>query len=232
MADDGFTDASIPLRWPDQDDGPLRLEVRFQRGERWQCVGLSIDFADPAQARALRASDLRELRLPVIVGRAYGELVRRLEAAHGAARNAPPGAGDERLDYRKRLLEVKRTEAALEAARPRKAGRPPLPRAQLEKIARIYSDAFYAGEPPTLAVAAYLGCDKATAGRRIALCRKRGVLLETERGVAGGIPIPMRQISTRDLELLIANEERAKQRRLDSAPDRDDQPGDGDGEEA
>jgi hypothetical protein len=232
VAEDLFQNVSIPLRWPDDESGPLLLEVRFHRGERWQCVGLSIDFLDPAKARSLRTSDLRELSLPAVVARAYGKLVQHLEAEFAKALTAEPGPGDELLDYRTRLLEAKRAEAALEAARPRKAGRPPMARAQLERIAEIYSEAFYSGEPPTQAVAAYLGCDKATAARRIALCRKRGVLLSTERGVAGGIPIAMRRVSSRDLELLNIKRTRDAQVRASREPHHDEQVqrGDRDGE--
>ena len=222
MADDTLKDVPISLRWPDEEKGPFLLKLRFHRGERWQCVGLSIDFLDPAKARCLRTSDLRELRLPAVVARAYGRLVQHLEAEFAKALTAPPGPGDELLDYRTRLLEAKRAEAALEAARPRRAGRPPLARAELERIAEIYSNAFYSGEPPTLAVAAYLGCNKATAARRIALCRKRGVLLSTERGVAGGIPIPMRRVSARDLELLNITRKRGAQVRASREPSPDE----------
>jgi hypothetical protein len=232
VAEDLFQNVSIPLRWPNEDRGPLLLEVRFHRGERWQCVGLSIDLIDPETARSLGTSELRGLRMSTVVPRAYGKLVRHLEDEHAKALAAKPGRGDERLDYRKRKLRVELAEEALEAARPRKAGRPPMARAQLERIAEIYSEAFYSGEPPTQAVAAYLGCDKATAARRIALCRKRGVLLSTERGVAGGIPIAMRRVSSRDLELLNIKRTRDAQVRASREPHHDEQVqrGDRDGE--
>jgi hypothetical protein len=210
MSTDPWRDVAISLRWPDEERGPYAVEVRFHRGERWQAPGLSIDLLSPAEGRSLETADLRRLAMPAIAQRAYEKLVDHLQVEHAKALAAAPGAGDEQLDYRERLAAVRHLEEALEATRPRKAGRPPMARAALERIAEVYSAAYARGESPTQAVAAYLGCDKATAARRVALCRKRGVLLATGRGLAGGIPIPMRRVRAHDLDVLNLNKERGR----------------------
>ena len=119
-------------------------------------------------------------------------------------------------------------------ARPRRAGRPPLLRADLEKVAKLYSEAYYAGKPPVQAVAKALGCDAKTAARRIGQSPKRGVLLTTAQGVPGGIPIVMPRGTARSLRALVENEKRREMVREGQAaaaakvdPDSD---GDGQGE--
>ncbi len=210
MSSEIWRDVAIPLRWPDEERGPYAVEVRFHRGERWQATGLSVDLLDAAEGRALQTADLRSLGVPTLTQRAYEKLVELLEAEYAKALAAPPGPGDEQLDYRKRLATLRHLEEALEATRPRRGGRPPMARGALERIAEVYSAAYARGEPPTQAVAAYLDCDKATAARRVALCRKRGVLLATGRGLAGGIPVPMRRVRAHDLDVLNLNKERGQ----------------------
>jgi hypothetical protein len=212
MTTDPWQDVRIVIGWPDEQAGPFLVEVHFQRSAGWRCVGVGLEFADPAGVRALETSDLRNVRLPPIVERAYAGLVVHLETELERAKAASPGPGDHKLDYRKRLLAVKQLEEALAAARPRKVGRPPLPRYELERVATIYAAALAKGEPPVKAVAAALGCGPSTAAKRVALCRRRGVLLATEPGVAGGVPVPMRRVRARDLAVLIENEERGAER--------------------
>ena len=168
----------ISLGWPDEQAGPFAVQVHFACAERWECVGFALEFLDPAKARPLETSDLRSLRLPLIVERAYAKLGQALQDELTRAQTAPPGPAE--FDALERHLQVQHVEEALEAVGPRKAGRPPLPRVQLEKIAEVYCEAFYRHEPPTQAVATYLGCGKATAAQRVALCRKRGILVSTQ----------------------------------------------------
>ena len=171
----------------------------------------------------------------MIVGRAYERLEQLLEGEHDAALAAAAAPAGSRLERLEQLLRVRQTEETLESAKPRTAGRPPTPRSELEKIAQVYSDAYYNGQPPTQAVATYLGCNAKTAARRIALCRKRGVLLKTEQGVAGGIPIAMRRGTAGSLRVLVENEKRREMVREsqataaaegdpDCADDREDEP--------
>ncbi len=233
MTTDPWRDVAIRMRWSNEERGPYLVEVRFHRGEGWQPTGLSIDLLNPAEGRSLGTGDLRTLGMPAIAELAYEKLIELLKVEHAKALAVAPAPGDERLDYRKRLAAVRHLEEALEATGPRKAGRPAMPRAALEKIAQIYCDAYYRRESPTQAVADYLGCDKATAARRVALCRKRGVLLGTERGVAGGIPLAMRRVTASDLDLLNLNKERGQRLRR-SQPELDehiDEDAERDGEE-
>ena len=60
-----------------------------------------------------------------------------------------------------------------------------MPLQELERVARIYADAFYSHQPPTKAVAGQLGITYSAAAKRIAACRRLGVLGEAEKGKAG-----------------------------------------------
>ena len=196
-----WQDVRIPPCRPDRAVRPLRnrgalsprraLAVRGHSGRvRQRLPGTSPGDRRPAHAAPATSFE-----------RAFEKLRETLEAELARALAAPPRPGDGQLDYRKRLLAVHHAEEALAAAGPRKAGRPPIPRSELERIAVVYSDAFHRHEAPVVAVAAFLGCGRSTAAKRIALCRERGVLAATEPGKAGGIP--RRRVTARGLAELI-----------------------------
>jgi hypothetical protein len=71
------------IRWPDPERGPYLISVRFRASaEDWRAVGLGLGFAVEPEARSLRTSDLRKLRLPLIIEQAAAKL-----------RAVPSGAG-------------------------------------------------------------------------------------------------------------------------------------------
>jgi hypothetical protein len=57
--------------------------------------------------------------------------------------------------------------------------------AYLREVAQVYRDAFDRGDPPTVAVQAFFGLSRSTAGRHVGLAREHGFLNPTPRGVAG-----------------------------------------------
>lgn len=199
----------VAINWPDRESGPWRVTVRFKRGEHWKPCGVAVELLDAGGDRVLRTSDLRGLRLPQVVGRAYEQLKQQLGREHDEALAAVESAAPEqRLERLEQLLRLRESEDALQAGRPRTAGRPQIARAELERVAAIYTKAYYAGQPPLKAVAKALDCDAKTAARRVAQCRRRGVLLSAQQGVPGGIPIAMRRGDADSLRGLIANERR------------------------
>lgn len=166
--------------------GPFKAAVTWQLLEgRWEAVGLALSFADESDVRPLHTVDLRKLRLPEIVKNGGVELRRQL-AERSADLKLPPDEPLDRDQYRQRLLEQREAEKAETAAKPRGPGRPSTSRRELEEIAHIYGEAFFAHEPPTKAVAEGLGLTYSAAAKRIATCRKLGILGEAERGKAGG----------------------------------------------
>jgi hypothetical protein len=169
---------------PDTEQGPFRITLSWHLlAGRWEAVGIAIEFADARQVRPLQTSDLRRLRLPLIVEQAAVELRRRLGEKDAEFKTAPSEPLTSRA-YRERLVEARRAEEAFAAAAPRRPGRPSRPLRELERVAEIYADAFYRHEPPTKAVADGLGITYSAAAKRIARCRALGLLGPGERGKA------------------------------------------------
>jgi hypothetical protein len=182
-------------------------------GERWECVELSLTIAKEGELRPLHTVDLRALRLPAIVAKAAVVLQRELAAEREQVR-ASQTRPTSRAEFRKMLLERRRADEALRAAQPHKPGRPPLPDSELQRVARIYFDAYHDHRPPRRAVAEALGLSPSAAAKRIARCRAAGFLGPAEQGKATvGL---MGRGSAASLENQIAiDEERARRRRED-----------------
>jgi hypothetical protein len=172
------------IRWPDPERGPYLISVRFRASaEDWQAVGLGLGFAVEPEARSLRTSDLRKLRLPLIIEQAAAKL-RGVPTGAGALPSAPRTSRSH-LEYLEHLLGLRRAVEAAEAALPRPPGRPATPLRVLQEAARLYAAAFERGEPPTRAVAEGQKISYAAASRRIARARELGLLGLAERGKAG-----------------------------------------------
>jgi hypothetical protein len=157
--------------------------VRFRPDEKdLRAVGLSIDFLDAQPARSLQTSDLRKLRLPLIIEQAAAKV--RVMAESGLPDGGVPRRPLSHLEYLEQLLFRRQAEEAAAAGGPRAPGRPGTPLADLEEAAAIYAEAFSAGKPPTQAVAERQGITHAAATRRIARARKLGLLGPAEQGKA------------------------------------------------
>ena len=184
MTSDPWSERSTELGWPDEQAGPYLLTVGWRRmGERWECVSLTVTIAEEANLRALQTTDLRGLRLPAITARAAVKLRRELAAEVEELRVQGPPRG--RTQYRAATLELRRASEALQAAQPRRVGRPATPAAELQRVSRIYAKAYLDHRPPTRAVAEALGLSYSAAAKRVAQCRLAGFLGEAERGKAG-----------------------------------------------
>lgn len=183
MTDEHAADLSREVRWPDRERGPYRITVRFRADARdWQAVGVSIDFLDAQPARSLRTSDLRKLRLPLIIEQAAAKL--RVMADSGLPDGGVPTRPLSHLEYLEHLLVWRQAEEAAAAGGPRSPGRPGTPLPDLEEAAAIYAEAFAAGNAPTQTVADRQQITHAAATRRIARARKLGLLGPAEQGKA------------------------------------------------
>lgn len=184
MKSDPWSERSTELGWPDEKAGPYLLTVGWRRmGERWECVSLTVTIAKEAQLRALQTTDLRGLRLPAITARAAVKLRRELAADVEKLRAQGPPRG--RTEYRQATQKLRRASEALQAAQPRRVGRPATPEAELQRVSRIYAKAYWDHRPPTRAVAEALDLSYSGAAKRVAQCRLAGFLGEAERGKAG-----------------------------------------------
>lgn len=165
--------------WPDPDDGPLEVEVRWHMiGGRWECVGLSMGLAAGVPERPLTTADVRSLTMTELLRRAAEDLQTDLLYTYRDPHDDGPFS--------------KMIDGLIDAAdTPRKVGRPPLPMAQLEEVARVYREAFAAmpPRPPRLAVAEHFTVGPSTAATWVSKCRAKGLLGPTTRGRAGGLEI-------------------------------------------
>lgn len=183
MTDESATELPSEIRWSDPHKGPYLITVRFRPDAKdWQAVGVSIGFVDAQEARNLRTSDLRKLRLPQIIEQAAAKL--RVLTAGGTTLPEELTAPLSQLAYLERTLLLRQAEAAAAAGGVRPPGRPGTPLPALEAAARIYAEAFDSGEPPTQAVAEAQKITHAAATRRIARARKLGLLGPAEQGKA------------------------------------------------
>ena len=151
-----WSERSTELDWPDEKAGPYLLTVGWRRmGERWECVALTVTIAKEEQLRALQTIDLRGLRLPAITARAAVKLRRELAAEVEELRAQGPPRG--RTEYRQATQKLRRASEALQAAQPKRVGRPATPEAEVQRVSRIYAKAYWDHRPPTRAVAKELG---------------------------------------------------------------------------
>jgi hypothetical protein len=224
MTTDPWRERSSELRWPDQDAGPYLLTVGWRlMGERWECVSLAVTIAEEAQLRPLQTTDLRGLRLPAIT--AQGAVMLRLELAAEVEELRAQGRPQSRAEYREATLELRRASEALQAAQPRRVGRPATPDTELQRVSRIYAAAYRDHRPPTKAVAEELGLSYSAAAKRVAHCRLAGFLGEAERGKAGRLGALMGRGDAATLASQIAIDEVRKLRRDDGVDEGPEGPG-------
>ena len=185
MDSNPWTERSTDVRWPDEGAGPYLVTVGWRlTQERWECVSVATTIVPEAGIRPLHATDLRALRLPAIVARAAVKLRAELDEAQKELRASykTPASRREQREWR---LETLQAQEALRAAQPRRAGRPPVPSAELQLVARLYAEAYRDHRPPVKAVAEKLGIGYSAAAKRVAACRRVGYLGEAEKGKAG-----------------------------------------------
>jgi hypothetical protein len=182
---DDATAQTTQILWPDKRKGPYLITSQWRLlDERWQMVGFAQTMADEAKPREMTTEDARALRLPQIRMRAAEELRRQLRAQRASLAGVPQVAAATRAAYRRELEKRRRIEEEREAARPRR-GRPPVPLAELVQVGRIYMEAFGSGKPPTKTVGERLQISYAAASKRVASCRRLGILGPGEQGKPG-----------------------------------------------
>ena len=208
----------VTASWPDEQAGPFSVQVHLACAERWEYVAIALAFLARAQARPLKSSERRSWRRPPIVERAHGKLGQASGGEPDRAVAALPGPDE--FDALKRHLRAEQVEQTRQVGAARKAGRPPLPREELKRVAELYGNVFYDHEPPTQALADFLGCGKATAAKRVALGRQRGILICGGCGVAAGRPVALRRGRSRASQVLLAFQEAGAQFRPSERPPR------------
>ena len=150
---------------------------------RVECVNVEIgaDFDTPGWnvIRPLRAEDLRHIPLGALIDEDKRSRIEGLE---------------ELLADPTTTADVKRrVNAALPEARASLGRTYGLE--DLQEVARVYTEAWNAGRPPTAAVARHLGKSKSAAAHIIAKCRapELGLIPPTSQGKAFAIPTPKRK---------------------------------------
>ena len=147
-------------RWPDAELGPwlVTLSWRLIAG-RFECVGVE-----------LLSTLLEPTPVQTDVWRAVpiGGFIQDARAKHAA--------WYERFDQDDRAVE-----------QTKRWGRGRRPRHDPAKVARIYTEALRAGQPPTKTVAETLVISRSSAANQVARARALGLLPPTERGRPRGI---------------------------------------------
>jgi hypothetical protein len=185
-------------------------------GERWECIGLGIDFAPGARVRGLRTSDLRTIRMGEVLDVAASALNEKLldEAGAGSPLTAEQSenqkmvlqviaklAGEPVEDLDRRLGESTDQGRALamkraheEVASPKGGRTTPIQLTDdlLQEVADVYSAAQRDRQHPTKAVQAHFGGTKQRAAQWVFRARKAGKLPPTRQGEARGT-VPRRR---------------------------------------
>jgi hypothetical protein len=174
------------IRWPDAKQGPYLISGQWRRLQgRWQMVGYSQTLANEKDLRELQTEDSRTLRLPAIRTLSAVELRRQLEEDGAELAGLPSLPPSSRQEYRRELLRRRAAAEKLRASQPQGRGRPAIPLEELQQVGRTYAEAHRAGRSPTRAVAETFGISYAAASKRVANCRKVGILGPAEQGKAG-----------------------------------------------
>ena len=170
------TTRTTKIRYPDKRKGPFLISGEWRwLQEQWQLVGYSQGFADEADLRELQTEDARALRLPLIKARSALELARQLRAE-----------GQGLPVYRLRHPRHASSTAASCSVNARKQ-KPLRPPSVAGRAGRRCPGRAPAGGPylrrglsrqalSTKAVAEQLGISYAAATKRVASCRKVGIL--------------------------------------------------------
>lgn len=203
----GLDTQDVSFPWPNAKTGHLWITVKWRMlDDRWECIGLGIDFAPGARVRPLQRHDLDIIKmsdlldyaaslLPGALMHAYNdsepptpdqeENLRRLidGALFGRPPLSPEAVEREVAQLDQRTAEV--LEESLEGV-PKKLGRRPLSPEDLRKAAQVYSEAYKNGQNPTAAVQKHFDLKKNAAASWVWRCRKAGLLPPTQRGMARG----------------------------------------------
>lgn len=172
--------------WADEQGAEwlVRLGWRDVSG-RMECVGLLLAQKEPPygapypSAPVVTATKVRSIPVGQFI-----EDARRMKAG-SAATVADLYQAEGQSDDAQRAEEYGQRYEGKAGGRPRMYGEE-----HYHHVARIYSDAWRAGEPPTQAVERHPDFEPishSTAARWVRECRKRGFLGETEKRVAGGV---------------------------------------------
>lgn len=172
----------VSFLWPNTKTGHLLVTTRWSFVERrWECVGLTIQFAPDYPIRPLNAKDVARLGMTKLLDYAGGlwrrelEKSRYLDAIDPETREAPPNP------------------RSAEEALPRRRGRPRLSLETMQEVAKVYEEAFENHLDPTDAVLKHFPALKTrnTAASWIFKARNEYHLLPpTRRGVAKGHRLP------------------------------------------
>lgn len=157
MAGDREHEEVTSRRWPDPDEGPWLLTLRWvRRNGRPVPVGMSLDPASPEAAEqvVLMTSTLRDLRIAEVV------LEDREQLKFIPAAKPEP-------------------ELRIEGMRASTVRR-------LKRVAEVYLDAWNAGEPPTQAVAHRMNMTHPAAANLVRRAREAGLLPPTSAGIPQG----------------------------------------------
>jgi hypothetical protein len=185
--------------WPTEVDG-TRVVLRYAEVDgRAECVGLEVgaDFeaGNAPDPHPLTSSTLRRIKLAQLIeegARHYRDRLHEQADLPGFLNSESDPEG-ERLAGRIRTRARRRLPAATAAARRGRTGRP-VERGpeHLAQVAKVYVDAYRAGQHPTKAVGQTWQVSRTTAAKWVARARDVGLLGATSPRRAGGVPIENR----------------------------------------
>jgi hypothetical protein len=197
---------SAPLLWPDLAKGPfeVRLLMQVLRGRK-ECVGIDIKPAPGFDPRPLLSSELRKVPMRRMIDDERRAWLRRIgyirdhwdEVAEKLAQEGKLPHGARSLSrYIAGIEDLYSGELATGAADEidlgkvsRRGGRPTLyDDAHYQKVAAVYTEAWRAGDYPTVAVRKAFTTTKTAAAKWVATCREKGLLPPTARGQVSGMP--------------------------------------------
>lgn len=186
MPSDSRSEYSSSFRWPTK-EGPYLVTLHFDIIDgRPQCIGVemwgkttadgSVDRFAEEGLEAVETPVTAEALRKVPLGRLIGEARRRQTQLAGRLKRL---GGDTESDG---------TQAEAVWA-PRVSGRRPIyDDAHWREVARIYSEAWQAGDDPTSAVARHYYVAKSTAAKWVAKARNQlGYIPKTDKGRARGV---------------------------------------------
>lgn len=177
--------------WPDPQTGPWWLMFRWAMvSGRPECVGVDIrscretgqDWPPELPLWSQTPPTLtwevwRSLPVPTIV-RDLRQHFAQLDARWWREMAEDPAMADNEGDR----MELRRSAAKAEA---RVAGATALPSSVYEEVARVYREAWQAGDNPTQAVATHFTLTASAAAKRVMRARQAGLLPATRKGKGG-----------------------------------------------
>jgi hypothetical protein len=173
--------------WPDAESGPFRLRATVHLIDgRPEVTRIELGPLNADAPVAIRTVDIRRVALGPII---ESVVARKRRQARIVADDPTLPVRQRQPDWAKPPAVQAQAQRYLAVTAPEKrTGRPSLPRAHYEEVARVYLDALNDGESPRLAVSEHFHVSESNAAKWIYRCRRDplNLLAPTARGRSAG----------------------------------------------